>query len=261
MRSVISQSAKREAEALAPIIENVPRGGVLVVHSAIGKLGRHGFRAEAMIEALLDHMRDGTLVMPTMTWRTVSAAQPRWDEIETASETGVLSEIFRTRYASHRSIHPTHSAAAVGTAADMLVSRHHLDQTPVSENSPYGLMRSHDAHIVMLGVGLESCTAIHLPEELIAPELYLRPLDPAETYRCRDRAGQVHHVQTRRHWRLDRDFPKFAPRLQARGLMQAGHVGDCAYSAVSLGDLLATVTEALSDNPRGTLRDAAVAAP
>ena len=255
----ISSSPKREAEALAPVLERVPRSGVLVVHSAFGKLSRQGFRAEAMIEALLDHMHDGTLVMPTMTWRTVTAAQPHWDEIETASETGVLSEIFRTRHAAHRSIHPTHSAAAAGALADILVSRHHLDQTPVSENSPYGLMRPYDSHIVMLGVGLEACTAIHLPEELIAPELYLRPPDPAETYLCRDRHGQVHRVQTRRHWRLDRDFPKFGPRLQARGLLAAGLVGDCAYSVVSLADLLVTVTEAFTDNPRGTLREAAVA--
>ena len=260
MSPLISQSSKREVNALAPILERVPRAGVLVVHSAIGKLSRQGFRAEAMIEAFLEHMRDGTVVMPTMTWRTVSTVQPHWDEIETTSETGVLSEIFRKSYASHRSIHPTHSAAAAGVAAGVLTGSHHLDPTPVSDNSPYGLMQPYDSYIVMLGVGLEACTAIHLPEELVAPELYLRPLDPAETYNCRDRNGQVHRVQTRRHWRLDRDFPKFSPRLQARGQLKTGFLEDCAYSVVSLKDLLATVTEALADNPRGTLRDVAVAA-
>ena len=225
------------------------------MHSAIGKLSRQGFRAEAMIEAVLEHMRGGTVVMPTMTWRTVSTVQPHWDEIETASETGVLSEIFRKSYASHRSIHPTHSVAAVGAAADVLTGRHHQDPTPVSENSPHGLMRSYDSYIAMLGVGLEACTAIHLPEELVAPDLYLRPLDPAEVYYCRDRNGRVHHVRTRRHWRLDRDFPKFGPGLQERGLMQAGAVGDCAYSVVALHDLLNAVNAALSADPRGTLRD------
>jgi aminoglycoside 3-N-acetyltransferase len=256
LKPLISQSSKREAEALASILERVPSSGVLVVHSAIGKLSRQGFRAEAMIDAFLEHMRDGTLVMPTMTWRTVTAAQPYWDEIATASETGVLTEIFRTRHASHRSIHPTHSAAAAGVLADTLVSKHHFDQTPVSENSPYGLMRSYDSHIVMLGVGLEACTAIHLPEELIAPDLYLRPLDPMETYNCYDRKGHVHRVKTRRHWRLDRDFPKFSQPLQARGVLKTGFVGDCAYTVVTLADLLATVTETLVETPHGTLRDA-----
>jgi aminoglycoside 3-N-acetyltransferase len=252
----ISQSSKPAAEALAPIIESVPRTGVLVVHSAISKLSRQGFRAEGMIEVFLEHMRDGTLVMPTMSWRSVSVKQPHWDEIETKSETGVLTEIFRTCHASHRSIHPTHSVGAVGAAAGVLVGRHHLDRTPVSENSPYGLMRSYDSHILMLGVGLEACTAIHLPEELVAPDIYLRPLDPTELYYCRGRDGRVHDVQTRRHWRLDRDFPKFGPPLHRRGVLKTGFVGDCPYSVVSLHDLLVIVMETLADNLRGTLRDA-----
>jgi aminoglycoside 3-N-acetyltransferase len=255
LNSFVSRSPQREAEALASIIARVPRTGVLVVHSAIGKLSRQGFRAEAMIEAFMDHMREGTLVMPTMTWRTVSATQPYWDEIETASETGVLTEIFRKRYASHRSIHPTHSVAALGAVADILVSRHHFDHTPVSENSPHGLMRSYDSHVLMLGVGLEACTAIHLPEELAAPDLYLRPLDPKEVYFCRDRNGHVHRMQTRRHWRLNRDFPKFGPRLRERGLMQAGAIGDCSYFIVALRDLLEVVNAAVVADPRGTLRD------
>ena len=87
---------------------------MLVVHSAIATLSRKGYRAEAIIECLLEHMRDGNLFMPTMTWRTVTPDKPVWDEIETASHTGVLTEVFRTRYATRRSIHPTHSVAGWG---------------------------------------------------------------------------------------------------------------------------------------------------
>src|SRR6185295_12382366 len=100
-----------EAAALLPILERfgVPPDGVLVVHSAIASLSRQGFRAERMIDALIHHMRGGNLLMPAMTWRTVTPEKPQWDELATPSITGVLSEIFRTRYASTRSIHPTHS--------------------------------------------------------------------------------------------------------------------------------------------------------
>jgi aminoglycoside 3-N-acetyltransferase len=207
-----------------------------------------------MIETFLDYMSNGTLVMPTMSWRTVTRDHPHWDEIETRSETGILSEIFRTRYASHRSIHPTHSAAAYGAQADILVAHHHLDDTPVSPNSPYGLMKPYRAFVLMIGVGLETCTAIHLPEETIAPDVYLRPIDPAELYQCRDRTGRVHEVRTRRHWRLDRDFPQFAAPLGRNGLLQSGDLEGCGYTIVGLGDLLNTVVVALNDNPRATLR-------
>src|SRR5947209_7277892 len=85
----------------------VPRDGALVVHSAIATLSRQGVRAEEIIETVLDYMAEGNVFMPTMTWRTVTPAQPTWDEMEMPSHTGVLSEIFRTRYSSARSIHPT----------------------------------------------------------------------------------------------------------------------------------------------------------
>jgi aminoglycoside 3-N-acetyltransferase len=252
----------RERDALIPLLERlqVPSGGVLVVHSAIARLSRQGFRAEAMIEALLDYMRDGTVAMPAMSWRTVTAQNPLWDEIATRSETGVMSEIFRTRYASRRSIHPTHSAAAHGAAADALLARHHLDDTPVSANSPYGLMRGRGAHVLMLGVGLETCTAIHLPEETIAPDVYLRPLDPAETYQCRDRHGAVHKVRTRRHFRLNRDFPQFGPPLRAEGKLIDAEISGCRAMLVGLDDLLGEVTTALLKNKFGTLAQSVPAA-
>ena len=247
----------RERDVLVPILEHmrVPHDGVLVVHSAIAPLSRQGYRAEAMIEALLDYMHDGTLLMPTMTWRTVTPEQPFWDELSTCSHTGVLTEIFRTRYAIARSIHPTHSAAACGRLAQPLLARHNLDETPVSANSPYGLMRDHEAYILLLGVGLETSTAIHLPEETIAPDLYLRPA--IEHYQCRDRNGIVHEVRTRRHWRLDRDFPKFGPPLEAQGRMYSGAVAECSFGIVAQRDLLDAVSAVLKADPRGTLRDAA----
>jgi aminoglycoside 3-N-acetyltransferase len=246
----------REHDALVPILRKcgVPRDGVLVVHSAIARLSRNGYAAEALTESFLDHVADGTLIMPTMTWRTVTPKNPVWDEVATASHTGVLSEIFRTRYASNRSIHPTHSVAAYGRAAAVLLGRHHIDDSPVSANSPYGLMREHDAHIMMLGVGLETCTAIHFAEETIAADIYLRPPASAETYQCRDRNGVVHTVCTRRHWRLDRDFPKFAPPLAAKNVLHMGQIENCPYTIVSLRDLLQEVTAALHADKHATLR-------
>jgi aminoglycoside 3-N-acetyltransferase len=249
-------SRTRESAALLPVLERmrVPRDGVLVVHSAIATLSRQGFRAEAMIEAFLDYLNKGTLVMPTMTWRSVTPQKREWDELKTPSETGVMTEIFRTRYASQRSIHPTHSVAAHGAMADILVARHHLSDTPVSADSPYGLMRPYRSYVLMIGVGLETCTAIHLPEETIAPDVYLRPFDRSELYRCTDRSGHVHEMYARRHWRLDRDFPKFSPSLVRKGLMETGTIDACPYAVVALSDLLDAVFAALIHDPRGTLR-------
>jgi aminoglycoside 3-N-acetyltransferase len=245
----------REAAALRPILKRfgVPSDGVLIVHSAIATLSRGGYRAEAIIDELIEHMRDGNLFMPTMTWRTVTLENPDWDELKTPSHTGVLSEIFRTQYASVRSIHPTHSVAGLGPAAALLTSRHHVDNTPVSGNSPYGLMRDYETYILMIGVALEACTAIHLPEETINVDLYVRPVESAGLHPCRDRHGTVHQVLARRHWRLDRDFNQFGPPLMAKGKLETGAIEGCPYTIVSQRDLLREVFAALIDNPRGTL--------
>jgi aminoglycoside 3-N-acetyltransferase len=246
----------KEGATFLPILQRfgVPRDGVLVVHSAIATLSRQGYHAEAIIECLLDHLRDGNLFMPTMTWRSVTPQNPFWDEVATPSHTGVLTEIFRTQYSTARSMHPTHSVAGYGPAASLLLSRHHVDDTPVSGNSPYGLMRDYDAYVLMIGVGLECATAIHLPEETVNAPLYVRPPESAESYRCRDRHGVEHDVRTRRHWRLDRDFPQFAGPLREMGKLQTGQIDGCPYTIVSLRDLLRHIFAALIVNPRATLR-------
>ncbi len=252
-----------EAAAFRPLLERfgVAGDGILVVHSAIRQLSQNGFRAEGIIDALLDHLHGGTLFMPTMTWRTVTPENPAWDEMQTPSHTGVLSEIFRTRYAEARSIHPTHSVAGLGPAARMLLSRHHIDDTPVSGNSPYGLMRDYETYILMIGVGLEACTAIHLPEETINVDLYVRPKETAVVYPCRDRHGRVHAVPTRRHWRLDRDFPQFAGPLAARGELEMGQIMGCGYVLVAMRHLLREVFRTVIANPRGTLAPVSQQAP
>lgn len=245
-----------EADSFRPILERfgVKRDSALIVHSAIKRLSHAGFRAEAMIDAFLDHVRSGHLFMPTMTWRTVLPDNPRWDELGTPSHTGVLSETFRTRNAIARSIHPTHSVAGWGPDAKLLLSRHHIDDTPVSENSPYGLLRDYPTFVLMIGVGLETVTAIHLPEETIAEDLYVRPRDTSVTYECRDRHGTVHLVPARRHWRLDRDFPQFAAPLKAKGQLEDGEIAGCPWIIVRLSDLLRDVFAAMLRDPRGTLR-------
>ncbi len=248
-----------DVTALRAVLERflVPRDALLVVHSAIAILSRQGFRAEDMIEMFLEHVRDGGLFMPTMTWRSVTPANPNWDEMATPSHTGILSEIFRTKYSMARSIHPTHSVAGWGGAAKALLSRHHVDDTPVSGNSPYGLMRDYNTYVLMLGVGLEAVTAIHLPEETINVELYVRPRAEAESYSCCDRHGAVHQVSTRRHCRLDRDFPKFEAPLAAKKQLMSGDIAGCRYRIVKLSDLLREVFAALLADPRATLRNGA----
>jgi aminoglycoside 3-N-acetyltransferase len=242
----------REAAAVASILDGapIPPDGVLVVHSAFRNLGHQGYRVESFLDALLERLGPrATLLMPTMSWRIVTPSNPVFDELATPSHVGIVPETFRVAYATARSLHPTHSVAGVGPAAATLLARHHVDDTPVSANSPYGLMRDYDAWVLLLGVNFERVTAIHHAEEVIAPEIYLYPPHQAETYECRDRYGKSVTVKLRRHYRLNRNFPQFEPRLADRGRLVSGDLAGTRWMLVSVRDLLRDVFAVLIERP------------
>jgi len=246
----------RETDTVDAILDaaRIPSDGILVMHSAFRGLSRAGYRAEAFIEALLGRLRDGTLLMPAMSWHIVTPEHPEWDERTTPSHVGVLTEIFRTRYAQTRSIHPTHSVCAFGPASAALLAGHHLDDTPCSANSPWGRLAANRAHILLLGTGFETCTALHHPEEVVAPALYLRPPSEAGTYRCTARDGKIYTVRFRQHLRLDRDFPQYETRLEHLGQLRSGDAAGTRWMAVAAKDLLEDAFGNLRGNPHAHIR-------
>lgn len=257
------KSERQEIAAVREILDGsgLASDGMLIVHGAFRGLSHMGFRAEAFIEALLAAIPQGTLLMPVMTWRAVTIDAPFFDEMDTRSETGILSEVFRTEYATARSIHPTHSAAARGPLAEFMVAGHQYGQTPCPPNSPFGRLSGKDAHILMIGVGLETCTAFHCWEEQVAPDYYIRPLSEAVIYDCRDRHGAVHKVRARRHKRLNRDFPKFGPILDRQGKWRTGEIGQTSWQYCRSRDLQNVVLDALAADPTATVTDIAQPAP
>jgi aminoglycoside 3-N-acetyltransferase len=237
----------RESLAVAEILSgaDMARDGVLMVHSAFRGLKREGFCAQDFIDALLTWLGSRTLLMPTMTWRSVKPAGPEFNELTTESHTGILTEIFRTTMAQARSLHPTHSVAGCGGNVSEILDGHHLDDTPCSINSPYGRMRRFDAWVLLLGIGLEKCTAIHHAEELVDPASYLKHPADADRYTCVDRRGKSYEVRVRgpkdpKH--PDHEFPAFEPKLHT---MQRGMIGDVIWRLVILADLYDVVCHEL----------------
>lgn len=231
----------------------VPRAGVLFVHSAFRGLSREGFTPNAILEDLQTHVGDGTLLLPTMSWRFVKPASPQFSELDTPSNVGVLTEVFRTQRATMRSIHPTHSVAGLGKDVAALLGEHHLDDTPCSTRSPFGKLVGADGWILMLGIGFDCCTLIHHGEELIAPDLYLRPKGQAETYACTARDGQEHTVRLRRHYLLPRDYYQFQDELAIAGCLRLAYLGNVVCRAFRAVDLHERVIRALRARPNAIL--------
>lgn len=122
--------------------------------------------AEDIIHAIIDVIGvEGTLLVPALSYESVTEKNPIFDVQKTKTCIGALPELFRTNFATHRSVHPTHSVCALGELACVLTARHHHDNTPVGENSPFMLMTKVNAKILMLGCGLFPNTFMHGVEE------------------------------------------------------------------------------------------------
>lgn len=162
----------------------VSSGQTLLVHSSMGKIG--GWvcgGAEAVIRALLAVLgSEGTLVMPTHTadntdparWQNPPVPEAWWETIRqerlpydpATSQTfmmGIIPETFRTYPGVLRSNHPIGSFAAYGKHAAAITAPQSLEPM-FGDDSPIGRMYHLDAHILLLGVGYDNCTSLHLAE-------------------------------------------------------------------------------------------------
>lgn len=228
----------------------VAPGDALLFHSSFSNLSHRTFKPDCFLDAVIRYLQGGTLALPSLSWREVSPEKP-FVELETRSNVGILTEVFRSRYAQRRSLHPTHSVSALGPAAEFLTRDHHTDERPCSPVSPWGRLDQADAKILFIGVDFEYATIIHYLEEKYVPDFYLG--SEPETFRCIDRSGVDHIVKTRRHKKFKRNYWKFKDGLRERGkLWQAGFFGTTVFGCRAR-DLTEIVAREFEENPEATL--------
>jgi len=161
----------------------VQAGMVLVVHSSLRALGWVNGGAAAVILALEQVLgTEGTLVMPTHSadlsdpanwvnppvpeswWQTIRETMPAYDpDLTPTFRMGAIPETFRKQAGVIRSSNPDASFAAWGKHAHTITANHAL--TPLfGEQSP--LARVYDLHgwVLLLGIGHEHNTSLHLAE-------------------------------------------------------------------------------------------------
>jgi aminoglycoside N3'-acetyltransferase len=164
---VTPASLASQLDALA-----LPEAPVFVAHTAMKRLGFVEGGAEGVVDALVDAIvtrRRGTLMLPSFSidgsmQATLAQAGRVFDVRTTPSNLGAIPEAFRRRPGVHRSIHPTHSFAALGPRAEWLTEAHHQGPS-FGPQSP--MMRARDAGGVLAGLGthLGTVTFYHCLED------------------------------------------------------------------------------------------------
>jgi aminoglycoside 3-N-acetyltransferase len=121
-------------------------------------------------------MRNGLLIFPTHTWDTVTwekkdengipvGEQNIFDHENMPSCVGILTNLFMRREGVIRSLHPTHSVAAIGADAAEFTRGEEFTQSPCPRNGCYGKLYDRNAQILFLGCKLSKNTYLHGVEE------------------------------------------------------------------------------------------------
>ena len=140
-------------------------GDLVTAHSSFKRIGPVDGGPGTVLKALLQTVGPtGTVIFPSFTFSLAATNDPLWIYEETPSCVGILSELFRQQYGEYRSIHFTHSFSARGPLSRELTA-HPLEMTPCGWESPLGKFLRRNGKILMIGVSLNTCTAIHVIEE------------------------------------------------------------------------------------------------
>lgn len=162
----------------------VRKGTTLLVHSSFKSLGEWVLGGPVSVILALEKAlgQSGTLVMPTHTsdlsdpagwgnppapeawWDTIRAEMPPYDpDLTPCRWMGIIPETFRKQKGVIRSSHPQVSFAAWGAQAREVVSGHELDNG-LGERSPLARIYDQQGWVLLLGVGNENNTSLHLAE-------------------------------------------------------------------------------------------------
>lgn len=143
-------------------------GDVVMAHSSLSAFGYVEGGADAVIDALLTAVGpDGTVVVPTFTWREFHRAEIATLDLANTSckeEVGIIPETFRRRPEARRSTHICHSVAAIGPHTATVMGE---GVSSFGAGSTFHRLYDLDAWCLLLGVDFSSCTELHAVEEFM----------------------------------------------------------------------------------------------
>lgn len=158
-------------------------GMTVLVHSSLSSIGWVAGGSAAVIRALERVLApEGTLVMPAHSgdlsdpaawsnppvpeswWQPIRDEMPAFESDLTPTRgMGAIAETFRKRSGTIRSSHPSVSFTARGPAAEAVTAGHSLAFS-LGEKSPLARLYELDARVLLIGVGHDSDTSLHLAE-------------------------------------------------------------------------------------------------
>jgi aminoglycoside 3-N-acetyltransferase len=220
-------------------------GDSVVIHSSLRSIGKIDGGAETIVRAFLDVVGDeGLILSPTYTYFTT-----RFDPETDPSLTGWLTETIRHWPGAHRSLHPTHSTAAIGRGAAELVEGHHL-RAACGFGSPLDRLAARGGWVLLIGVGHNANSTIHVGEvhanvpHLDVPFFPDSPRSASVVTPDGEITVPIIHPSG-----CSKAFGAVERPLRQRGAVRDGRFGNALIQLMRGQAVIDTVVELLTDDP------------
>jgi len=223
----------------------------LLARTSMRSIGPVEGGGDTVIDALLDAVSEGMLILPTHTWKQVGNDYPIFNPKTEPSCVGILTNLFLHRPGVIRSLHPTHSVAAFGQGAEAFVSGEEQWDTPCPRGGCWGKMVDLGVKILFLGCTLNTNTMLHgveewrsIPNRLTHTHQKLQIV--MEDGRFLDRPMRRHHNPS---GDVSNNYGKILPALREKGIAQEGMIGDAHSVLCDARPMVALVTRFLEKDP------------
>lgn len=242
-------------DLLNGIIEfGIKPNDTLLVHSSYTAIGEVENGADTILDVFIEYLQDeGLLILPTHTWMTIDQTHNVYDPTTEPSCVGYLTNLFLKRPNVIRSLHPTHSVAAIGKDAAEYTSGEEVHDTPCPRNGCWGKLYDRKAKILFLGCTMKRNTFLHgveewnkIPDRLTKEKTYL--------YKIKMPDGSFRELPSYHHECVNTmnasfNYDRVEPVLYQQGAIKYGTIGradSILADAVMMADI---VTQMLKKNP------------
>ncbi len=201
----------------------------VMIHSSMKSIGDVEGGADTVVDAFMEYVCDGMIMMPTHTWAQMSESYNVFDPATEPACVGIIPNIFMKRPGVVRSLHPTHSMAVWGNGAAEYIAGEENCTTPCTPGGCWDRLRDINAKILLVGVNHIKNTYIHSVEEVFdVPErLTEKPVD----FVIKMPDGSAKNVSVHRHFNpytahISESYDKLTKAFYETGAANPVKLGD-----------------------------------
>lgn len=247
MRTLFRYDAERLKSGLTKM--GIVESDTLMVH--VNFSPENGFQGTPLdlVNALAELVGEkGNLLMVSIPFRGAAydylALNKPFNVKKTISMMGLVTEMFRRREGTLRSLHPTHPVLAFGKDAQWLVAEHDRCLYPCGPGSPFDKFRQLKSKILFFDVSFGAITFFHYVEDLLKDRLPFPVYDERLfSVPAVDANGESRVIQT---YAFSNGVRRLAEKLEAemarQGKIRHGRVGNSRFRLVTAEDVVACQT-------------------